>query len=79
MPKVYSDNEKLLIKKRLHDAANKSLLENGVRKTTVDELVQKVGIAKGTFYLFYKSKELLYMAYEVTSLDFCFILLTDLW
>ena len=57
MPKVYSDNEKLLIKKRLHDAANKSLLENGVRKTTVDELVQKVGIPKGTFYLFYKSKE----------------------
>ena len=57
MPKVYSDNEKKKKKKRLHDAANKSLLENGVRKTTVDELVQKVGIPKGTFYLFYKSKE----------------------
>ena len=57
MPKVYSDDEKIMIKKRLHDAANESLLKNGVRKTTVDALVQKAAIPKGTFYLFYKSKE----------------------
>ncbi|WP_286081321.1 TetR/AcrR family transcriptional regulator [Parablautia intestinalis] len=27
--------------------------------TTVDEIVKRVNIPKGTFYLFYKSKELL--------------------
>jgi len=32
----------------------------GVRHTTVDEIVQRVNIPKGTFYLFYKSKELLF-------------------
>ena len=33
--------------------------EKGVKKTTVDELVKRVGIPKGTFYLFYQSKEML--------------------
>lgn len=37
----------------------KCLAKYGVRRTTVDEIVQRVHIPKGTFYLFYKSKELL--------------------
>lgn len=32
----------------------------GVKKTTVDELVKRVSIPKGTFYLFYPSKEQLF-------------------
>ena len=59
MPKVYSDEEKLEIKRKLHKEANECLQKYGVKKTTVDELVERVGIPKGTFYLFYKSKELL--------------------
>lgn len=35
------------------------MLEKGVKKTTVDELVKRAGIPKGTFYLFYPSKEML--------------------
>ena len=31
-----------------------------MRRTTVDELVKRAGIPKGTFYLFYKSKEELF-------------------
>lgn len=31
----------------------------GIRRTTVDEIVKRVHIPKGTFYLFYPSKELL--------------------
>ena len=31
-----------------------------MRKTTVDELVKRVNIPKGTFYLFYPSKEMLF-------------------
>ncbi len=59
MPKSYSDQEREYIVKRLKEEAAKSLSQYGVRRTTVDELVRRVGIPKGTFYLFYKSKELL--------------------
>lgn len=59
MPKSYSEKEKEYIKKRLKEEAAKCLAQYGVRHTTVDEIVQRVNIPKGTFYLFYKSKELL--------------------
>ncbi len=59
MPKSYSDQEREYIVKRLKEEAVKCLSQYGVRRTTVDELVKRVGIPKGTFYLFYKSKELL--------------------
>ena len=59
MPKSYSDAEKEYIVKRLKEEAAKCLAQYGVRRTTVDELVKRVCIPKGTFYLFYKSKELL--------------------
>lgn len=59
MPKSYSEQEKEYIKKRLKEEAAKCLAQYGVRHTTVDEIVQRVNIPKGTFYLFYKSKDLL--------------------
>lgn len=59
MPKSYSEQEKEYIKKRLKEEAAKCLAQFGVRHTTVDEIVQRVNIPKGTFYLFYQSKELL--------------------
>lgn len=37
--------------------AQKCLAQFGIRKTTVDELVRRVGIPKGTFYLLYESKD----------------------
>ena len=59
LPKSYSEQEKDYIKKRLKEEAAKCLAQYGVRRTTVDEIVNRVNIPKGTFYLFYKSKELL--------------------
>lgn len=59
MPKKFNDAEKEYIKKRLKEEAMKCLTTYGVKKTTVDELVKRVNIPKGTFYLFYESKELL--------------------
>lgn len=63
MPKTFTDNEREYIKKRLMEEAQDCLKLYGIRKTTVDELVRRVNIPKGTFYLFYESKELLF--YEV--------------
>lgn len=59
MPKTYSDDERAYIKKRLKEEAAYLLSTFGIRRTTVDELVERVKIPKGTFYLFYDSKELL--------------------
>lgn len=59
MPKIYSEEEKQVIIGKLKKEANELLQEKGVKKTTVDELVKRVGIPKGTFYLFYPSKEML--------------------
>lgn len=59
MPKSYTEQEREYIKKRLKEEAAKCLAQYGVRRTTVDEIVKRVNIPKGTFYLFYKSKELL--------------------
>ena len=59
MPKIYSDEERAYIQKRLKEEAAYCLLNYGVKRTTVDELINRVKIPKGTFYLFYKTKELL--------------------
>jgi AcrR family transcriptional regulator len=57
MPKTFSESEREYIMKRLMDEAAKCLSQYGIRKTTVDELVKRVSIPKGTFYRFYESKE----------------------
>lgn len=59
MPKCYSDQEKEYINKQLKEEAAKCLSQYGIRKTIVDEIVKRVKIPKGTFYLFYPSKEML--------------------
>ena len=63
MPKTFSEQERTLIKNKLMKEAEYCLSQYGVRKTTVDELVKRVHIPKGTFYLFFESKEQLF--YEV--------------
>lgn len=65
MPKVYSEEERRNIISGLKREANILMQEKGVKKTTVDELVKRVGIPKGTFYLFYPSKEML--LFDVTQ------------
>lgn len=59
MPKCFSQQEREYIKTRLQEEAASCLAQYGVKKTTVDEIVKRVNIPKGTFYLFYNSKELL--------------------
>ena len=59
MPKCYSERERAYIRQRLKEEAGKCIAQYGIRRTTVDEIVKRVKIPKGTFYLFYQSKELL--------------------
>ena len=60
MATAFDDNEKELIRKKLNEAAEECLLKYGVKKTTVDQLVQMAGISKGSFYSFYSAKEVLF-------------------
>ncbi len=60
MPKTFTQEERNYIKRRLLEEGRVCLAQYGIRKTTVDELVKRVNIPKGTFYLFYQSKEMLF-------------------
>lgn len=60
MAKAFSEEEKLKIKKSLIDCAEDLIVRQGMQKTTVDEIVQGCHIAKGSFYAFYKTKEILF-------------------
>ena len=60
MATAFDDNEKQFIRKKLKEVAEECLLKYGVRKTTVDKLVQMAGISKGSFYNFYPAKEVLF-------------------
>ena len=60
MAKAFDDNERKLIKDKLKEGALLFIQQQGVRKTSVDELVKYANISKGAFYLFYTSKELLF-------------------
>ena len=62
MVRAFSEKEKGYIKSRLKDAARECLGRFGVRKTTIDQLVEMAGISKGAFYKFYPSKEVLFFS-----------------
>lgn len=61
MPKPFTDAERELINRRLLEAGRDCWERYGIRRTNVEELAAMAGISKGTFYLFFKSKELLFM------------------
>jgi AcrR family transcriptional regulator len=60
MATAFSENERERIRIKLNHAAQECLGKFGVKKTTVDQLVQITGISKGAFYIFYPSKEILF-------------------
>jgi AcrR family transcriptional regulator len=61
MPKGFTEREKELIRGRLLDNGHKAFSAYGLRKTNVEDLTRAIGISKGAFYLFYDSKEALFM------------------
>ena len=61
MPKAFSEHEKETIRAQMREKAAKLFERQGLKKTSVDELAQAAGISKGAFYLFYESKEELFM------------------
>ena len=61
MPKAFTQQEKEWIGERLLEQGYKQFSAHGLKKTTIEELAEAAGISKGAFYLFYESKEALFM------------------
>lgn len=62
MPKAFTPAEKKKISTQLQKAGLERFRQNGIRAARVDDICRDVGIAKGSFYAFYSSKEDLFMA-----------------
>ena len=73
MATAFTDEEKEVIRKKLHKVAKECLQRYGVKKTTVDQMAAMVDISKGSFYNFYSSKEMLFFAvleeYQIDVMD----------
>ncbi|WP_418665872.1 TetR/AcrR family transcriptional regulator [Allofournierella sp.] len=54
--------QKEVKKQSLLTAANELFLEKGVSKTSIDDIVKRAQVAKGTFYLYFKDKSELQQA-----------------
>lgn len=61
MPRAFSEEERQTIRRQLREQGEKLFETYGLRKTTVEEITKAVGISKGSFYLFYSSKEELFL------------------
>lgn len=60
MPKKFSEQERERIRQKLLEAGTRQFGHYGIKKTSVEDLTKAVGIAQGTFYLFFGSKEELF-------------------
>jgi len=62
MPKAFSKEEKERIRSLLLEKASELFARFGLRKTNIEDLTNAAGISKGAFYLFFPSKEELFLA-----------------
>lgn len=56
MPIIFNEKKRREISDQIKEEALRLFETKGIRKTTVAELAESVGIAKGTFYNFYATK-----------------------
>lgn len=61
MPKSFTDQESVQIRKDLMSKGKELFTQFGLKKTSIEDLVKSTGIAKGSFYRFFPSKEVLYL------------------
>ncbi len=63
MPKIFNENDKNLIRENLIKFGLEALESNGYKAASIEKVANQAGIAKGTFYNFFQSKEQFF--YEV--------------
>jgi AcrR family transcriptional regulator len=71
VPKAFSNEEKKIIRTQFQEKGAALFETYGLKKTSVDDLTQAVGVSKGAFYLFFESKEELFLeVLEALETDF---------
>jgi AcrR family transcriptional regulator len=61
MPRI-SEQDKVVRRQRLVDAAWRRLATNGYHETTVDDVCDEAGMSKGAFYGYFSTKQDLFLA-----------------
>ena len=67
MPKTFTEKEKEIIRNTLIQKGRDLFSVYGLKKTSITELTKSAGIAQGTFYNFFDSKEELY--FEILEIE----------
>lgn len=62
MPKIYSNEKREEITNQLMIVGLELIKQHGLKKMSIQALTKRVGIAQGTFYNFFSSKEMLVYA-----------------
>jgi AcrR family transcriptional regulator len=62
MPKKFGENEKQIIVNKLKETGVELFSKYGLKKTSIYDLTSEAGIAQGSFYNFFDSKEELYFS-----------------
>lgn len=68
----FTELEKEKIREELLEVAYRFFIDKGFKSTSFEDITSSVGIAKSSFYLFFQSKEVLYMellAYEGEQIE----------
>ncbi|MCM1253675.1 MAG: TetR/AcrR family transcriptional regulator [Clostridium sp.] len=60
MPKIFSEKDRDILTKKILDAGIKKLESKRYKNISVEEIAMAVGVAKGTFYSFFPSKEVFF-------------------
>jgi AcrR family transcriptional regulator len=63
------EREKEHRKEEILDAAQKVFFEKGLSTATMDEIAESAELSKGTLYLYYKSKEDMYLAVMMRGME----------
>ena len=67
MPPPFTEKEKARLRQKMLHVARDLFARQGLKKTSLADLTSSVGIAKSTFYVFFESKEALFL--EVLAED----------
>ena len=67
MAKKFTESEKAAVREKLRSVGRELFIESGLQKTAVADIASRVGVAPGTFYLFYASKEALF--FDILQLE----------
>ena len=61
MPLPFTDQQKTRLRQKMRRVARELFAKQGLKKTSLEDITRAVGIAKSTFYLFFESKEALFL------------------